>query len=79
LHLKACNNLIVLAREEAGAKIICELSGVDKLLQLLVEKDPEINQTAIRTLSCLAANSQERVRLTICDVTIQDVAEVLDI
>ncbi|XP_048728243.1 protein unc-45 homolog B-like [Ostrea edulis] len=59
-RLQACNNLIVLAREEAGAKIICEMSGVDKLLQLLLEKDPEINQTAIRTLSCLAANSQER-------------------
>ena len=61
LVLKACNNLIVLARDEAGAKSICETSGLEKLLQLLQEKDAEINQAAIRTLSCLTAENRERV------------------
>ncbi|XP_061176890.1 protein unc-45 homolog B-like [Saccostrea echinata] len=59
-RLQACNNLIVLAREEAGAKSICELSGVDNLLKLLQEKDVEFNQAAIRCLSCLTMDSQER-------------------
>lgn len=80
-RLQACNNLIVLAREEAGAKSICEgsPSGLDKLLQLLQEKDVDINQAAIRTLSCLTADSQERSYLVLDKMGLQKMVTFMSV
>lgn len=59
-RLQAANNLVVLAREEAGAKFICEQNGITKLKQMLDEKDSDVLQAALRTLSCLCQNSKQR-------------------
>ncbi|KAK3087864.1 hypothetical protein FSP39_011661 [Pinctada imbricata] len=59
-RIQACNNLIVLAREEAGAKCITVMGGVEKLQKMFEDKDPEIIQAAIRTLACLCRGSKER-------------------
>lgn len=61
MHLQAANNLVVLAKEEAGAKFISEQNGVSKLKQLLEERDPDIIQASLRTLACLSQGSKERV------------------
>ncbi|CAG2213903.1 UNC45 [Mytilus edulis] len=58
-RLNAANNLVVLAKEEAGAKFISEQNGVAKLKQLLEERDPDIIQASLRTLACLSQGSKE--------------------
>lgn len=59
-RLQAANNLVVLAREEAGAKFILEQNGIAKLKQMLEERDSDVIQAALRTLSCLSQNSKQR-------------------
>ena len=64
LH-QAANNLIVLAREEAGAARIIENGGIQKLSFLLdTEKDKSLLLTSIRVLACLSHNNKERVSLS---------------
>ncbi|XP_063406665.1 protein unc-45 homolog B-like isoform X1 [Mytilus trossulus] len=59
-RINAANNLVVLAKEEAGAKFISEQNGIAKLKQLLEERDPDIIQASLRTLACLSQGSKER-------------------
>ena len=60
---QAANNLIVLAREEAGANRIIASDGIPKLISLLdTSKDKDLQLTALRVLACLANNSRQRVR-----------------
>lgn len=61
IFLQAVNNLVVLAREDAGAKFIVEQSGIEKLMGLLDSKDAEIVQAGIRVLACLSNKSKPRV------------------
>ena len=61
IFFQAANNLVVLAREEAGAKFILEQNGIAKLKQLLEERDGDMLQAGLRTLSCLSQNSKQRV------------------
>ncbi|XP_033727362.1 LOW QUALITY PROTEIN: protein unc-45 homolog A-like [Pecten maximus] len=58
--LQALNNLVVLAREEAGAKFICDQSGVQRLRDLLEGRNLALIQAAIRVLACVCSNSTSR-------------------
>lgn len=59
---QAANNLIVLAREESGAKKIIENGGIDKVAFLLdTEKSKTLKLTAVRILACLARDNKLRV------------------
>ena len=67
-RVQAANNLIVLAREEAGAENMYNSGGVLNLVQLMDGKDKELQVTGIRVLACLAHNSKKRVSVTaICE------------
>lgn len=58
----AGTNLIVLAREPAGAEEIYKNDGINKLIKLLdTAKEKEIKLGAIRSLACLAHDVGERV------------------
>lgn len=59
--IQAANNLVVLAKDEAGANKIMQENGVEKLIQMAVEKDTELVQTAVRALACLAEKNRSRV------------------
>ncbi|XP_071652808.1 protein unc-45 homolog B-like [Temnothorax longispinosus] len=57
----AMNNLLVLARERAGAEEIFKKEGVSKLVQLVkVEKNEEVICTAIRIIGELCKNNINR-------------------
>ncbi|KAK2185884.1 hypothetical protein NP493_219g00021 [Ridgeia piscesae] len=57
---QAATNLIVLAREEAGAAQIFENDGIQRLQKLMQEKNHDLKLTAIRVLACLAQNCKKR-------------------
>ncbi|KAL2092071.1 hypothetical protein ACEWY4_011869 [Coilia grayii] len=57
---KAANNLIVLAREEAGAERIFQNNGVALLQQLIDTGKPEMILAAIRTLSGMCTGHKAR-------------------
>lgn len=58
---QAANNLIVLAREPAGAEKIFANNGVTNLVRLLdTERDKQLQLTALRVLSCLADDHHDR-------------------
>ncbi|XP_072904585.1 protein unc-45 homolog B [Hemitrygon akajei] len=57
---KAANNLIVLAREDAGAEKIFRNNGLSLLMQLIETKKPEMMLAAIRTLSGLCSRHKSR-------------------
>jgi len=60
--VQAASNLIVLAREPAGAEKIFANNGVASLLRLLdTERDKELQLTSLRVLACLSADHRERV------------------
>ncbi|WAR16167.1 UN45B-like protein [Mya arenaria] len=60
-RLQACNNLIVLAREDGGPSVIMEHGGMGKLKEfMLSEKDPDLLQAGTRVLSCLTQTSKDR-------------------
>jgi len=59
---QAANNLIVLARESAGAEKIFASNGVANLVKLIDnERDKQLQLTAFRVLSCLANDHHDRV------------------
>ena len=61
--LQATNNIMVLAREDAGAEKIVRENGIfflNKMSQ--IKNDIELQQSAIRALGNLAENSRKRVR-----------------
>ncbi|XP_067839608.1 protein unc-45 homolog B isoform X2 [Heptranchias perlo] len=57
---RAANNLIVLAREDAGAERIFRNNGLNLLLQLIDTKKPEMILAAIRTLSGMCSRHKAR-------------------
>uniref|UniRef100_A0A672L1B1 Protein unc-45 homolog B n=1 Tax=Sinocyclocheilus grahami TaxID=75366 RepID=A0A672L1B1_SINGR len=59
---KAANNLIVLAREDAGAERIFQNNGVPLLVQLIDTGKPDMILAAIRTLSGMCTGHRARVR-----------------
>ena len=66
LYLQAANNLIVLAREDAGAEKIYKNGGIGQLVRLLeTEKNQDMKITAIRVLACMCKDSKERVSSTL--------------
>ncbi len=60
---QAAQNLIVLARENAGAESIFAQGGVAPLLALMDGKDAFLQLSAIRTLACMCLHSKPRVRV----------------
>lgn len=76
---KAIGNLVVLAKENAGAEIMLKNGVVHKIQQLLkVEKHPEIYINAVRVISQLCKRSVERTRQVIKIVGIPWLLEVID-
>lgn len=57
-RLPALNNLIVLTREGAGAELIFQSGGIERLIACLKEIDTEIRITALRVLASLAKSSK---------------------
>lgn len=71
---QAASNLIVLAKEPAGAEKIYKSGGVRKLVQLLdTEKDKELQVTAIRVLGCLVKDNKERAKSILDEMTLNKV------
>ncbi|GIY72086.1 protein unc-45 homolog B [Caerostris darwini] len=60
-RLQAANNIVVLAKEKAGAEMIMQESGVTKLLAAMkLEKNEEISLAVIRALGELCKNNIPR-------------------
>ncbi|KAJ3604613.1 hypothetical protein NHX12_029353 [Muraenolepis orangiensis] len=57
---KAANNLIVLAREDAGAERIFENNGVPLLIKMIESAKPEMILASIRTLSGMCTGHKAR-------------------
>lgn len=72
-RVQAANNLIVLAREEAGAENMYNSGGVLNLIQLMDGKDLELQITGIRALACLAQNSKKRAHGILEHVTLKKI------
>lgn len=64
LLLQAAQNLIVLAREEAGAEKIFQSDGVRLLTQLLDTAKADLMLAALRTLVGLCSGHRSRVGYT---------------
>lgn len=76
---KAMSNLLVLAKENAGADIMLKNGVVHKIQQLLkVEKNDEIFINAVRTISQLCKRSIERARSVIKILGIPWFLEIID-
>lgn len=58
---QAANNLIVLAREDAGAERIFQNNGLALLMQLIETGNAEMIMAAIRTLSGMCTGHRARV------------------
>lgn len=63
LYLQAAQNLVVLAREDAGAEKIFQSDGVRLLVRLLDIKKSDMMLAALRTLVGLCTGHQPRVSL----------------
>lgn len=60
---QAMNNILVLARENAGAELIHEKGGVPKLAQIInTEKNDEMILSAYRVLDELARDEQRVIK-----------------
>lgn len=55
------SNILVLAREEAGAHKIFESGGIERLDTMLDNKDKDLRLNTIRALACMAKHSKLRV------------------
>lgn len=65
----AMNNLLVLARERAGAEEIFKKEGVSKIAQLVkVEKNEEVICSAIRIIGELSKNNISRTESIVKDI-----------
>lgn len=60
--LQAAQNLVVLAREDAGAEQIFRNDGVKLIQKLFQSKQEELILSALRTLVGLCTGHQSRVR-----------------
>lgn len=69
LSSQAAQNLIVLAREEAGAEKIFQSNGVRLLTQLLDTAEADLMLAALRTLVGLCSGHRSRVGPTIAQLS----------
>lgn len=75
---QAANNLIVLAREPAGAEKIFANNGVASLLRLLdTERDKELQLTALRVLACLSADHHDRAVSILEQMTLKKLCNMI--
>uniref|UniRef100_A0A8C1FD91 Protein unc-45 homolog B n=1 Tax=Cyprinus carpio carpio TaxID=630221 RepID=A0A8C1FD91_CYPCA len=74
---KAANNLIVLAREDAGAERIFQNNGVPLLVQLIDTGKPEMILAAIRTLSGMCTGHRARATAIIHTVGISKLCSIM--
>ncbi|KAK9970971.1 hypothetical protein ABG768_026872 [Culter alburnus] len=74
---KAANNLIVLAREDAGAERIFENNGVPLLVQLIDTGKPEMILAAVRTLSGMCTGHRARATAIIHMVGISKLCSIM--
>ncbi|XP_062399336.1 protein unc-45 homolog B [Sardina pilchardus] len=74
---KAANNLIVLAREEAGAERIFQNNGVALLQQLIETGKPEMILAAIRTLAGMCTGHKARTMAIIRLVGIDKLCSIM--
>lgn len=76
---KAMGNLVVLAKENAGANIMISSGVVQKIQQLLkVEKNQDIYVNAVRVISQLCKRNVERTKAVIKVVGIPWILEIID-
>lgn len=75
----AMNNLLVLAREYAGAEMMIKSNIPQQIKKLLkVEKNGEINVTGIRVIGELCKHNAERTKIVLKDLGIPWFLEQLD-
>lgn len=75
----AMNNLLVLARDRAGAEEIFKQNGVSKIIKLMkIEKNEEIICSAIRIIGELCKNSISRTESIIRDIGVPWFLEMID-
>lgn len=68
-HETAMSNLLVLARERAGAEEIFKEKGITKIMKLLkVEKNNEVICSAIRIIGELCKNNVSRTQSIVKDI-----------
>ncbi|XP_077989657.1 protein unc-45 homolog B-like isoform X2 [Glandiceps talaboti] len=72
---QAAQNLIVLAREEAGAERIFREGGVKRILQLAGDKDKETSLSALRALACLCTGHKTRALIVMKDVGLDNLGK----
>uniref|UniRef100_A0A4W5PP65 Protein unc-45 homolog B n=1 Tax=Hucho hucho TaxID=62062 RepID=A0A4W5PP65_9TELE len=73
---KAANNLVVLAREDAGAERIFQNNGVPLLLDMLETGKVEMVLAAIRTFAGMCTGHKARVRALVLDAS-KDLKSIL--
>uniref|UniRef100_A0AAY4CWL4 Protein unc-45 homolog B n=1 Tax=Denticeps clupeoides TaxID=299321 RepID=A0AAY4CWL4_9TELE len=76
---KAANNLIVLAREDAGAERIFQNNGVPLLLQLIETGKPEMVLAAVRTLSGMCTGHKARATAIVHLVGIDKLCSIMGV
>ncbi|XP_054025005.1 protein unc-45 homolog A [Dryobates pubescens] len=76
---KAAQNLIVLAREEAGAEKIFQSDGVHLLMQLLDTAQPDLMLAALRTLVGLCSGHRSRTAAILAKLGAPCLAAVLGV
>ncbi|XP_038051819.1 protein unc-45 homolog B-like isoform X2 [Patiria miniata] len=74
---QAANNLIVLARETAGAERIFSEGGVAKVQPLLQGEDQELVLGGLRVLSCLCQGHKTRANAVLKDFTLPTLAKFI--
>nr|CAI5825732.1 unnamed protein product [Callosobruchus analis] len=75
----AMNNLLVLARQHAGAEIMVKMPIVQQIKKLLkVEKNKEIFVTGIRVIGELCKHNENRTKLILKDAGIPWFLEIID-
>lgn len=76
---KAANNLIVLAREDAGAERIFQNNGVQLLLNMIETSKPSMILPAIRTLAGMCTGHKARAMAIIHMVGIEKMCSIMSV
>jgi len=74
---KAANNLIVLAREDAGAERIFQNNGVALLLNMIETKKPEMILAAIRTFAGMCTGHKARAMAIVNMVGVAQICSIM--
>ncbi|KAG7278313.1 hypothetical protein CRUP_029918 [Coryphaenoides rupestris] len=77
IQSKAANNLIVLAREDAGAERIFENNGVPLLINMIESGKPEMILASIRTLSGMCTGHKARTMAIIQMISIDKMCSIM--